>query len=85
MGDRDSWNPSVEDPLAEESATLAACYGGAVTRRVGLGPARGRPVIKLGGSLSDHLDSARQRLVRGGSLCANFDGFDLHGRIAVRT
>ncbi|HVZ32090.1 MAG TPA: hypothetical protein VG963_06685 [Polyangiaceae bacterium] len=56
-----------------------------MTRRVGLGPARGRPVIKLGGSLSDHLDSARQRLVRGGSLCANFDGFDLHGRIAVRT
>jgi hypothetical protein len=70
------------DPLSEESPTLAACYEGAVTQRVGLGPARGRPVMKLGGTLQRHLESAHARVERGGLLCARIDGFDLHGRVA---
>ena len=70
------------DTLAEESPTLAACYEGAVTQRVGLGPARGRPVMKLGVPVTKHLASAPQRVQRGGLLCAQVDGFDLHGRVA---
>jgi len=70
------------DPLVEESPTLAACYEGAVTQRVGLGPARGRPVMKLGVPLARHLASAPERVERGGLLCARVDGFDLHGRVA---
>jgi hypothetical protein len=70
------------DPLADESPTLAACYEGAVTQRVGLGPARGRPVMKLGVPVVAHLATAHQRLHRGGLLCAQLDGFDLHGRVA---
>lgn len=73
----------AEDPLQAESVTLSACYEGAVTQRVGLGPARGRPVLKIGEPLSDNLGSARERIARGGPLCANVDGFDLHGRVAV--
>ncbi len=70
------------DPLVEDSPTLAACYEGAVTQRVGLGPARGRPVMKLGMPLARHLTSAPERVERGGLLCARVDGFDLHGRVA---
>jgi hypothetical protein len=39
-------------------------------------------VIKLGVPLVKHLASARERVERGGMLCASIDGFDLHGRIA---
>jgi hypothetical protein len=39
-------------------------------------------VIKLGVPLAKYLASARERVQRGGTLCANIDGFDLHGRIA---
>jgi hypothetical protein len=48
----------------------------------GLGPMRGRPVIKLGVLLTKYVAGARERVQRGGMLCANIDGFDLHGRIA---
>jgi hypothetical protein len=73
----------VEDGLSTEAPALAACYEGAVLQQVGLGPERGRPVVKLRTSLAAHLASARERLERGGLLCANVDGFDLHGRVAV--
>jgi Putative transposase/Transposase zinc-binding domain len=71
------------DPLAEQTPPLAACYEGAVTQRVGLGPARGRPVIKLRTSLVQHLEEAAQRVERGARLCAQLDGFDLHGRVGL--
>ena len=72
----------ADDPLTEDAPALAACYEGAVTQRVGLGPMKGRPVMKLGMSLSRHLRSASERVERGGQLCARIDGFDLHGRVA---
>jgi hypothetical protein len=72
----------ADDDLARDAPALAACYEGAVTQRVGLGPSKGRPVIKLGVSLSRHLASARERVERAGHLCARVDGFDLHGRVA---
>jgi hypothetical protein len=43
---------------------------------------KGRPVMKLGMSLSRHLASAGERVARAGVLCARIDGFDLHGRVA---
>jgi hypothetical protein len=49
---------------------------------VGLGPHRGRPVLKLGTSLAQHLASAYERVEGAGWLCARLDGFDLHGRVA---
>ncbi len=61
----------MDDKLTQESAALAACYEGAVTQRVGLGPTKGRPVIKLGVPLAKYLASARERVERGGTLCAN--------------
>jgi hypothetical protein len=72
----------ADDPLTEDAPALAACYEGAVTQRVGLGPGKGRPVMKLGMSLSRHLRSASERVERAGHLCARIDGFDLHGRVA---
>ncbi len=72
----------ADDPLACDAPALSACYEGAVTQRVGLGPMRGRPVIKLGVSLSQHLATAPERVERGARLCARVDGFDLHGRVA---
>jgi hypothetical protein len=72
----------VDDALAQEAPALSACYAGAVTQRVGLGPSKGRPVIKLGVSLKRQLATAHQRVERGGILCAQLDGFDLHGRVA---
>jgi DNA-directed RNA polymerase subunit RPC12/RpoP len=72
----------ADDPLVQDTPGLSACYQGAVTQRVALGPGRGRPVMKLGQSLQDHLASAPDRLARGGLLCAQVDGFDLHGRVA---
>jgi hypothetical protein len=72
----------ADDALAGDAPALSACYEGAVTQRVGLGPMRGRPVIKLGTSLAQHLASAYERVERGGRLCARLDGFDLHGRVA---
>ncbi len=73
---------SADDPLVQDAAALAACYEGAVTQRVGLGPMRGRPVIKLGVPLARHLATVQERIERGGQLCASVDGFDLHGRVA---
>jgi hypothetical protein len=70
------------DSFAEDSPALAACYEGAVRQQVGLGPDRGRPVVKLRTTLKLHLASAAERVQRGGLLCANVDGFDLHGRVA---
>jgi hypothetical protein len=61
---------------------ISACYEGAVTQWVGLGPMRGRPVVKLGTSLARHLASAYERVEGAGWLCARLDGFDLHGRVA---
>jgi hypothetical protein len=72
----------ADDALAQDTPALSACYEGAVTQRVALGPSKGRPVIKLGVSLARHLATAPQRVERGGQLCARVDGFDLHGRIA---
>jgi DNA-directed RNA polymerase subunit RPC12/RpoP len=72
----------AEDALACDAPALSACYDGAVTQRVGLGPMRGRPVIKLGVPLSRHLATAQERVERAGRLCARVDGFDLHGRVA---
>jgi hypothetical protein len=72
----------AEDPLAHDAPALSACYEGAVTQRVGLGPSKGRPVIKLGVPLKQHLATAQERVTRGGMLCAQLDGFDLHGRVA---
>jgi hypothetical protein len=73
---------NADDPLTEDAPALAACYQGAVTQRVGLGPAKGRSVMKLGMPLSRHLQSAAERVARAGQLCARIDGFDLHGRVA---
>jgi hypothetical protein len=70
------------DALGEDAPALGACFEGAVLQRVALGPQRGRPVVKLGQSLSSHLASAATRLARGGALCARLDGFDLHGQLA---
>ena len=44
----------------------------------------GNPARGLSSSpvLAKHLAGARERVQRGGLLCANVDGFDLHGRIA---
>jgi hypothetical protein len=70
----------ADDDLARDAPALAACYEGAVTQRVGLGPSKGRPVMKLGVSLSRHLASARERVERAGHLCARVDGFDLRTR-----
>lgn len=39
-------------------------------------------MIKLGISLAQHLAEAASRVERGGRLCAQVDGFDLHGRVA---
>ena|GEM_PF-5771435 len=64
------------------SSVGAACHEGAVTQRVGLGPARGRPVFRLRQSLRSHLAGAAARVERAGLLCAQLDGFDLHGRVA---
>jgi len=72
----------ANDELAQDAPALSACYEGAVTQRVALGPMKGRPVMKLGASLARHLASARERVERGGPLCARVDGFDLHGRVA---
>lgn len=72
----------ADDALAQDSPALSACYEGAVTQRVGLGPMKGRPVIKLGVPLATYLGSARERVQRGGILCANIDGLDLHGGVA---
>jgi hypothetical protein len=47
----------TDDALARDAPALSACYEGAVTQRVGLGPHRGRPVLKLGTSLAQHLDT----------------------------
>ena len=38
--------------------------------------------MKLGQTLRAHLSSAPDRVQRGGMLCAQIDGFDLHGRVA---
>lgn len=73
---------TTEDLLAQDSPALAACYEGAVVQRVGLGPSRGRPVMKLRRSLASLLSSAAERISSGGALCAQVDGFDLHGRLA---
>ena len=54
----------TDDPLAQDSPALAACYEGAVTQRVGLGPMRGRPVIKLGVPLAKYLASAASHVER---------------------
>lgn len=43
------------DALTQDAPALAACYDGAVRQRVGLGPGRGRPVMKLGVRLADYL------------------------------
>jgi hypothetical protein len=72
----------ADDALAHDAPALSACYEGAVTQRVGLGPMRGRPVMKLGTSLARHLASASERVEGAGWLCARLDGFDLHGRVA---
>jgi hypothetical protein len=72
----------TDDALARDAPALSACYEGAVTQRVGLGPHRGRPVIKLGTSLAQHIAFAHERIESGGWLCARLDGFDLHGRVA---
>jgi hypothetical protein len=72
----------TDDALARDAPALSACYEGAVTQRVGLGPNRGRPVLKLGTSLAQHLASAYERVEGAGWLCARLDGFDLHGRVA---
>jgi hypothetical protein len=72
----------ADDALAQDASALSACYEGAVAQRVGLGPMKGRPVMKLGLSLSRHLASAGERVERAGPLCARVDGFDLHGRVA---
>jgi hypothetical protein len=42
----------TDDALARDAPALSACYEGAVLSRVGLGPMRGRPVLKLGTSLA---------------------------------
>jgi hypothetical protein len=70
------------DALRDQAPALADCYSGAVTQRVGLGPKRGRPVMKIRDSLKAHLAGAPERVTRGGLLCAHVDGFDLHGRAA---
>jgi DNA-directed RNA polymerase subunit RPC12/RpoP len=70
------------DALQDEAPALADCYSGAVTQRVGLGPQRGRPVMKIRDPLKAYLASAPGRVTRGGLLCAHVDGFDLHGRVA---
>jgi hypothetical protein len=44
-----------DDMLAHEAPALSACCEGAVTQRVGLGPMRGRPMMKLGTSLMERL------------------------------
>jgi hypothetical protein len=36
-----------DDALRDEAPALADCYTGAVTQRVGVGPQRGRPVMKI--------------------------------------
>jgi hypothetical protein len=36
---------SADDALAQNAPALSACYEGAVTQRVALGPSKGRPVI----------------------------------------
>ena len=59
----------ADDELAQDAPALAACYEGAVTQRVGLGPNKGRPVMKLGVSLSRHLASASERVERGVPVC----------------
>ncbi len=71
-----------EDEIAAEAPALSACYEGAVTQRVGLGPARGRPVFRIRKSLQSHLAGAAERVERAGLLCAQLDNFDLHGRVA---
>jgi Putative transposase len=70
------------DAVHDEAPALADCYSGAVTQRVGLGPQRGRPVMRLRDPLKSYLASAPERVTRGGLLCAHVDGFDLHGRVA---
>jgi hypothetical protein len=72
----------TDGALARDAPALSACYEGAVTQRMGLGPNRGRPVLKLGTSLAQHLASAYERMEGAGWLCARLDGFDLHGRVA---
>jgi hypothetical protein len=72
-----------EDPLAQDTPSLAACYEGAVTQRLALGPERGRPVFKLKSSLGVYLDGARERLEVSKPLCAQVDGFDLHGNMLM--
>ena len=72
----------ADDALARDAPALSACYEGAVLQRLGLGPMRGRPVLKLGTSLAQHLASASERVEGAGWLCARLDGFDLHGRVA---
>jgi Putative transposase len=70
------------DALSDDAPALAACFEGAILQRVGFGPQRGRPVMKLGQPLATHLASAASRVERGGPPCARVDGFDLHGQLA---
>jgi hypothetical protein len=72
----------AEDDVVSNAPALAACYEGAVTQHVGLGPARGRSVFRIRQMLASHLAGAPARVERAGLLCAQLDGFDLHGRVA---
>jgi hypothetical protein len=73
-------NGTTRSPATRRRSRHAA--KGAVTQRVGLGPMRSRPVMKLSTSLARQLASAYERLDGAGRLCARLDGFDLHGRVA---
>lgn len=72
-----------DDRLRGDTPNLAACYEGAVTQRLALGPERGRPVVRLGGTWKQAMDGAESRTKRAGLLCADLDGFSLHANVAL--
>jgi len=69
----------LEDPLAEQSPALAACYQGAVSQRLALGPHRGRPAIQI----QTDTRHAAECVVTKRRLSANLDGLDLHAALTL--